>query len=77
MTKNSPSGDFTFLSLYQLNQCVLFTLLWEKRNKSYFCPLNVMRRCWTVLSEKDKGPISVHFRAMRHSWQVSHGLSGD
>ena len=36
-----------------------------------------MRRCWTVLSEKDKGPIIVHFRAMRHGWQVSHGLSGD
>ena len=36
-----------------------------------------MRHGWTALSEKDKGPIFVHFRAMRHAWQVLHGLSGD
>ena len=36
-----------------------------------------MHHGWTVLSEMDKGPIFVHFRAMRHGWQVSHGLSGD
>ena len=26
-----------------------------------------MRHGWTALSEKDKGPIFVHFRAMRHA----------
>ena len=31
---------------------------------------SVMPQGWTVLSEKDKGPIFVYFRAMRHSWLV-------
>ena len=29
-----------------------------------------MRHGWTVLSEKDKGPIFVHFRAMCITWFV-------
>ena len=35
-----------------------------------FVIFSVMRHGWTVLSEKDKGPIFVHFCAMPIAWFV-------
>ena len=35
-----------------------------------FVLFSVMRHGWTILSEKDKGLVFVHFRAVRIAWFV-------